>query len=150
MSSQGQHIAHVRECDKPTFRTPGKTTARHYADKRLTTVSTITYACCNTKPNRDAAPRRTTLAPEKCDATAILLDTAQPRMNTARKGVDTQKIIQLVFLRDATFRCIAAPTMTYFIDNKEGYGVDRRLSSLVASCHVFPAKLFGVRQSPHY
>ena len=88
-SPQVQHNAHVRECDKPTFRTSGKTRARYDSGKTLPTASSITYMCFNTQSNRNAALRRTTLAPEKCDLPSILLDTAQPRMNTVAKRVDT-------------------------------------------------------------
>ena len=138
----------MRDVGVLAFRTPGKTTARHDSDKRLTIAPSITYLCCNIQSNRNAAPRRTTLAPEKCDLPVILRDTAQPCINTARKGCrHSRNTAKTSTKPPRRFDAALRPTITYFIDNKEGYGVDHRLPPLLTNVLVFQAELFGVQIS---
>lgn len=62
----------------------GTTPTSDQLPRRQSVICVATHTLA-TMPHLAAPP----LAPEKCDLLSILLDTAQPRMNTVAKRVDT-------------------------------------------------------------
>jgi hypothetical protein len=118
--AQVQYYSSVREVGDLAFCTPRRTTARRDSDNGLTTVSTITYACCNTHSHYNAALAALASAPITCDVTPTVWDTAKTRMDTAQKRPIPFKILQKIATRpprrfDVTLR----PTITYSVDYEE-------------------------------
>ena len=80
---------------------------------------------------------------------SILLDIVLSRINTAQIMCRPFRFYSEPSTRpprgfDITLRL----TMTYSVDNKEGYGVDHRLPSLVTTYPVFHSEVFVVRLRP--
>jgi hypothetical protein len=143
-----QHSSSVRERDDMALRTLKRTPKLYDVTQRVTANDSAVYSrakCGRCYKGRTSphGPRTRKVRPSFHSARYR----SRPHEHCSKTCRHVVFSRSLFFRPPRVYDVSLRPSITYSIDYKEGYGVDRSFASLVATCMVFPAELFGVRQS---